>query len=61
MKCKARHIYGQMKCFDCGLVWDMDDRDPPQCKHKIDARFDTPAPKNITEIREKYEQKLQSK
>lgn len=29
--CYAHQYSDQMHCHKCGLVWDMDDPDPPQC------------------------------
>lgn len=29
--CKARQYSDQMNCPRCGLVWDMNDPDPPPC------------------------------
>lgn len=55
MKCKARQFSDEMYCQPCGLRWDMNDPCPPACKPKVDARFEEPAPTNITEIRERYE------
>ena len=31
-KCTARQYSDQMNCHRCGLVWDMNDPDPPRCK-----------------------------
>lgn len=31
-KCQARQYSDQMHCGLCGLTWDMNDIDPPQCK-----------------------------
>lgn len=31
MTCKARQYSDQMSCSECGLVWDMNDDDPPEC------------------------------
>ena len=31
MKCQARQHSDQMICHKCGLVWDMNDPDPPVC------------------------------
>lgn len=30
-KCEARQYSDQMQCDACGLVWDMNDVDPPEC------------------------------
>lgn len=32
MRCKAIQMSDQKVCRECGLVWDMNDRDPPDCK-----------------------------
>lgn len=29
--CEARQYSDQMNCQRCGLVWDMNDEDPPEC------------------------------
>ncbi len=29
--CKARQVSDQMSCGRCGLVWDVNDSDPPKC------------------------------
>lgn len=29
--CKARRMQDQMQCAACGLAWDIDDPDPPEC------------------------------
>ena len=31
IKCEARQWSDQMQCDKCGLLWDMNDQDPPQC------------------------------
>jgi hypothetical protein len=31
MVCAARRINDQMMCRKCGLQWDIDDAEPPQC------------------------------
>lgn len=30
--CKARRVSDQMSCDHCGLLWDVNDPDPPSCK-----------------------------
>lgn len=30
--CEKRYEGGQMVCDRCGLVWDRDDPDPPECQ-----------------------------
>lgn len=30
-RCEARQYSDQMECFACGLIWDMNDPEPPQC------------------------------
>ena len=32
--CQARQQSDQMYCAKCGLVWDMNDPDPPECQPK---------------------------
>lgn len=34
MSCKARQYSDQMNCKDCGLVWDVNDPEPPACNKK---------------------------
>lgn len=29
--CQARQVSDQMSCHKCGLVWDINDPEPPQC------------------------------
>ena len=33
--CHARQESDQMRCVPCGLVWDMNDPDPPECRKNI--------------------------
>ena len=33
--CQARQESDQMRCVPCGLVWDMNDPDPPECRKHI--------------------------
>ena len=35
--CHARQESDQMRCVPCGLVWDMNDPEPPECR-KVDRR-----------------------
>ena len=37
MKCQARQHSDQMICHKCGLVWDMNDPDPPVCRRDSTA------------------------
>lgn len=30
--CAARQYSDQMTCHKCGLVWDMNDPEPPECR-----------------------------
>lgn len=32
--CYAKQHSDQMICHKCGLVWDMNDPDPPECRRK---------------------------
>lgn len=32
MTCKARQYSDQMQCGLCGLAWDVNDPEPPECK-----------------------------
>ena len=36
--CHARQESDQMRCVPCGLVWDVNDPEPPECR-KIDRRL----------------------
>lgn len=38
MACEARQYSDQMQCGRCGLAWDMNDPDPPECGRRIDRR-----------------------
>lgn len=31
-ECKARQYADQMRCLKCGMVWDTNDPEPPECK-----------------------------
>lgn len=33
-KCKARQHSDQMICHECGLIWGMNDPEPPECAPK---------------------------
>ena len=33
--CHARQESDQMRCVPCGLVWDMNDPEPPECRKNI--------------------------
>lgn len=35
--CKARQSATEMRCAECGLAWDMNDPEPPECR-KVDRR-----------------------
>lgn len=34
-KCHARRQNDQMHCNKCGLLWDINDPDPPKCNQEI--------------------------
>lgn len=36
--CKARRYSDQMICNKCGLVWDVNDQEPPKCEREQQAR-----------------------
>jgi hypothetical protein len=36
--CKAHTVGNQIICDDCGLTWDMDDREPPDCNQGAPIR-----------------------
>jgi rubredoxin len=42
--CKAHQVSDQMNCHACGLVWDMNDPDPPECLPEKVRGTDTPDP-----------------
>jgi len=33
-RCEARQMSDQMSCTRCGLVWDMNDPDRPECRQR---------------------------
>lgn len=35
MKCLARQHSDQMICHQCGLVWDVNDPEPPVCQREV--------------------------
>ena len=35
MTCKARQYNDEYHCGRCGLIWDVNDPDPPECKNKL--------------------------
>lgn len=37
LMCYARRINDQMQCGKCGLAWDIDDPEPPQCKNEVEV------------------------
>lgn len=37
MTCSARRQGDQMACGKCGLQWDVNDRDPPECPNTRDV------------------------
>lgn len=55
MTCQARRQQDQMACARCGLLWDVDDDDPPDClsvaqieRGKIKRQLDDNAEKQET-------------
>ena len=48
--CHARQESDQMRCVPCGLVWDMNDPEPPECRKNIKravakvAKIEAPLP-----------------
>lgn len=42
-KCHARRYLDQMICVPCGLIWDVNDPEPPKCKTRSKLKVD-PAP-----------------
>ena len=38
MRCHARQYSDQMRCPNCGLAWDVNDPDPPDCKKLLTDR-----------------------
>lgn len=47
--CEARQYSDQMSCHRCGLVWDMNDPEPPEC---LDGSQPTSAEKNAERQRQ---------
>jgi hypothetical protein len=41
MTCKAIQYSDQMNCAACGLVWDMNDPEPPACKPESERNAPT--------------------
>lgn len=41
--CLARQYSDQMVCHKCGLVWDMNDPEPPECLREVNASIVAPA------------------
>lgn len=39
-RCKAVQYSDQMHCAACGLLWDVNDPDPPPCKAEARAMVD---------------------
>lgn len=43
--CHARQYSDQMICTPCGLAWDMNDPEPPECKrHAMEPKLKTKRP-----------------
>jgi len=40
--CYARQHSDQMICHKCGLIWDMNDPDPPECQRREIASRNSP-------------------
>lgn len=40
-RCEARQYSDQMNCARCGLVWDVNDPEPPVCAKKVEAEYTT--------------------
>jgi hypothetical protein len=38
-ECEARQYSDRMHCCRCGLTWDVNDFDPPLCKHVVAPRW----------------------
>ena len=52
--CKARQHSDQMICDACGLQWDVNDIDPPECNPvKYNARKACDVKKEIANLRKK--------
>ena len=50
--CEARQYSDQMNCHLCGLVWDMNDPAPPECKPKqARNRWDETAEQRFDQLR----------
>lgn len=37
-ECKARQYADQMRCLKCGMVWDTNDPEPPECKREPEPK-----------------------
>lgn len=49
--CEARQYSDQMHCGRCGLQWDMNDDDPPECPLVISTpQVEQNVPKSVREI-----------
>ena len=48
--CQARQHSDQMFCKQCGIGWDMNDPEPPQCGRKSVLMEDLPFPEAIKEM-----------
>lgn len=47
--CYATQHSDQMICHKCGLIWDMNDPDPPECRRKERSGIRTPAKQPMVE------------
>jgi len=41
MNCLARQYSDQMNCAACGLVWDVNDPEPPPCPRRAAIEYET--------------------
>jgi hypothetical protein len=49
--CKARRLLDQM-CCQCGLIWDVTDPDPPECRSLVVAPAPATGKACIEQLRE---------
>lgn len=71
MTCLARQHRDQMICHQCGLVWDVNDQEPPVCRvrvadgtfgklGKISSLYDPRMAKSVTETAKKAIRELKA-
>ena len=53
--CKARRYSDQMQCDQCGLQWDVNDPDPPECNPVVVDSNEIAHQRSINTIKELFE------